>query len=136
MYNANIMTKQIPPAGGQLSPSPPSNPINPDPLSFTLQVQPPSQSDGQIHAHGQVPCAPPVTAQTAAVTSNAPQFAGDHRFPPGRPPIQPLHYSTDARHYRNQSIDSALAVWGCDLQQCNSTVTTDDAHARNAARCE
>jgi hypothetical protein len=121
VYNANMMTKQIPFAGGQRYQSPPSNSINPDPLSPTLQVQPPSQSDGQIPAHGQVPCAPPVTAQTAAVTSNTRQFAGDHRFPPGRPPIQPLHSSTDARHYRNQSIDSALAVWGCDMPKCNST---------------
>jgi hypothetical protein len=40
MNNANMMTKQIPFAGGQRSPSPPSNSINPDPLSFTLQVQP------------------------------------------------------------------------------------------------
>ena len=120
MTNANMMTEQIPLAGGQRSPSPPSNSINPNPLSSTLQVQPPSQNDGQIHAHGQVPCAPPVTAQTAAVTSNTSQFAGDHRYPPVRPPIQQPHTTTDTGYYRNQITASALAAWGPDMPRADT----------------
>ena len=104
----NSMNKetQSPSAGGLRSPSSPSSSNTLDPLLLTQQqVQ---QRDAQATAHRSTHRAPSVTVIPATVMQNNLQFAGDHRFPPGRPTIN----RDISRPDQTAAINSAVAAWG------------------------
>ena len=104
-YSMNKATKSVPTAGDQRPPSSPTDSRSLDPLSSTRQMPPPSPIDAQVQARGPPPRALSVTDSPAAVTPNNLQFAGDHRFPPGRPPIR-------SRPDPNAALSAGLAAWG------------------------
>ena len=100
----NNMISSSPIAGGLRPPSSSPNPTSQYSLTDTRQELLPSPHDARSTHHGS-----PVTVPTAIVTMNNMQFSGDHRFPPGRPPIQGGR--DISRPNQTAAINAAVAAW-------------------------
>ena len=102
-YSDNMKISSDPIAGNLRPSSTPSSSVlhSLDSFVATQQVLRPSNRDARCTRH-----VPSITDPTAPVMQNSPQFSGDHRFPPGRPPIRQT-----GRPNQTFAINAAFAAW-------------------------